>query len=67
MVVFYVMSGGIHPFHAASAADVENKIVNGYSNSDLSAVKDRVAVDMVETMLEDDPADRPSADTLLRY
>ena len=66
LVAFYMMSGGMHPFHAASAADVERKIVNGRSDSDLSAVKDQVAVDMVEKMLADHPVDRPFADTLLR-
>ena len=64
MVAFYVMSGGTHPFHAASEEDVEKKIACG--NPDLSAVQDQVAVDMVKTMLADDPDDRPSALSLLR-
>ena len=64
MVVFYVMSGGIHPFDDAShTADVENNIING--NSDLSSLQDSLAVDMVETMLAANPADRPSTQTLL--
>ena len=66
MVAFYMISGGTHPFHAASAADVERKMVNGRSDSDLSAVQDQVAVDMVKKMLADLQADRPFADTLLR-
>ena len=66
LVTFYMMSGGMHPFHAASAADVERKMVNGRSDSDLSAVQDLVAVDMVETMLADLQADRPCAEILLR-
>ncbi|KAI0230589.1 putative serine/threonine-protein kinase irlD [Lamellibrachia satsuma] len=70
MVVFYVRSGGIHPFddttsHTASDAVVQKNIISG--KSDLSAVKDRLAVDMVKTMLAANPADRPSADTLLRH
>ncbi|KAI0230590.1 hypothetical protein LSAT2_019084 [Lamellibrachia satsuma] len=69
MVVFYVLSGGIHPFddasHTASDTHIPINIIN--DNSDLSAVKDRLAVDMVKTMLAANPADRPSADTLLRH
>ncbi|KAI0226069.1 hypothetical protein LSAT2_023225 [Lamellibrachia satsuma] len=42
-------------------------MVNGRIDSDLSAVQDQVAVDMVEKMLADHPVDRPSADTLLRH
>ncbi|KAI0235862.1 Serine/threonine-protein kinase/endoribonuclease IRE2 [Lamellibrachia satsuma] len=67
LVTFYMMSGGRHPFHAASAADVKRKMVNGRSDSNLSAVQDLVAVDMVKKMLADNQADRPFADTLLRH
>ena len=67
MVAFYVTSGGIHPFddasHTTSDADVQRNISNG--NSDLSAVQDRLFVNMVERMLAASPADRPSAHTLL--
>ena len=62
MVAFYVMSGGTHPFHAASEEDVENQT----GNPDWSAVQDRLALDMVKPMLADDPDDRPSAPSLLR-
>ena len=69
MVAFYVTSGGIHPFADASPttsdADVQDNIMNG--KSDLLVVKDRLFVDMIEKMLEGNPADRPSAHTLLRY
>ena len=64
MISFFVVSGGRHPFHAASDADVEEKIANG--QPDLSSVSDRLALDLVEKMLEDVPADRPPADKLLK-
>ena len=65
MVSFYVMSGGRHPFDAASDAAVEQRITNG--QPDLSSVTDLVAHDLVEKMLEDTPAHRPAADKLLEY
>ena len=65
MVAFYMMSGGRHPFEAASDDDVEAKIENG--QPDLSSVTDVVAHDLVKKMLEDTPANRPAAKTLLKY
>ena len=65
MVAFYVMSGGRHPFEAASDAAVEVKITNG--QPDLSSVTDLVAQDLVKKMLEDIPSNRPAAKRLLKY
>ena len=65
MVAFYVMSGGRHPFEAATDAAVEQKITTG--QPDLSSVTDLVAQDLVEKMLEDIPANRPAANQLLKY
>ena len=64
MVSFYMMSGRTHPYDAARHSDIERNIVN--DNPDLSAVHDPVAVDFVQTMLAANPADRPSADVLLK-
>jgi serine/threonine protein kinase len=64
MISFFMMSGGRHPFHALSDADVEEKIANG--QPDMSSVSDRLAVDLVEKMLAI-PANRPPADKLLKY
>ena len=65
MVSFYVMSGGRHPFEAASDAAVEQKITTG--QPDLSSVTDLAALDLVKKMLEHIPANRPDADKLLKY
>ena len=54
------MAGGRYPFDAASDTAVEKKIAKG--RPELSSVTDRVACDFVEKMLEDIPADRPSAE-----
>ena len=46
MILFYLMSGKVYPFDAATDDEVEAKIRLG--QSDLSSVTDHVAVDLVE-------------------
>ena len=62
MLVYYMISRGTHPFEAAN---VEAKIANG--QPDLSSVTNRLALDLVGKMLEENPANRPSVTKLLRY
>ena len=64
MLLFYMMSGKIHPFGYGSHTDVEHNIANG--TQDLSPVQDTVAVDLVQTMLTHDPTKRPSTDDVLK-
>ena len=52
MVSFYLLSGKIYPFDAATD-DIEAKIRLG--QSDLSSVTDRVVVDLVQRMLRNNP------------
>jgi len=66
MLVYYMLSGGVHPYHAATHSDVEQNIVNDRPNLSSPSLTDVVALDLVETMLSANPADRPSASKLSR-
>jgi len=59
------MSGGIHPFNAATDTDVDRNIITDHS--DFASVTDHVALDLVKAMLQDISPARPSAKSLLRY
>ena len=65
MVSSYLISGGDHPFEAATDADVETNIRHG--QPDLTSVTDCFAVDLVARMLKTIPQDRPHAKTLRGY
>ena len=65
MVAFYIMSSGTHPYERNGETFLtECNIV--HDSPDLSAVQDKVACDIVASMLAADPPKRPSAAQLLR-
>ena len=66
MITFYVMSKGTHPFEppASGTKTTDTLIIEGQST--LSAVKDKVALDLVKSMLDSEPSKRPSATKLLK-
>ena len=63
MVCFYVMSRCIHPY-GVKRSELSYNIRHG--KKDISAEKNRVAQDLLEGMLADDPDARPSAEQVLR-
>ena len=65
MVSSYLISGGDHPFKAATDADVETNIKHGQPN--LTSMTDCLAVHLVGRMLENSPHDRPQVSTLCGY
>ena len=64
MVGYYITSRGKHPFHASTCHYVEHKILHDDPN--LSALNEPIVQDLIVSMLQPEPTDRPSAATLLR-
>ena len=64
MLVYYVLSGGRHPF-VDSPYSCKRNIVNG--RYDLSAIEDRAARDLVASMLCSVPDCRPTVVECLNH
>lgn len=65
MLVYYILSDGKHPFDGNNSKDRETNIKEGkYS---LDGVGDIVAQDLIKTMINKDPAQRPTIDEALQH
>ena len=64
MVGYYIKSRGKHPFHAEKPRDVETRILN--NDPDKTALNEPLVEDLIISMLQPEPKDRPSAADLLR-
>ncbi|XP_056156284.1 serine/threonine-protein kinase/endoribonuclease IRE1-like [Lampris incognitus] len=63
MLIYYIFSGGHHPF--GKGFECEYNIYNGKYK--LEHVRDVVAVDLVESMINEDPKKRPTVDQCLAH
>ncbi|KAI4822212.1 hypothetical protein KUCAC02_007771 [Chaenocephalus aceratus] len=64
MVIYYVLSGGHHPFGDISY-ECENNIVKG--NYTLEHVQDVLAKDLIERMIDAEPKNRPKVEECLNH
>ncbi|XP_033992582.1 serine/threonine-protein kinase ppk4-like isoform X5 [Trematomus bernacchii] len=64
MVIYYVLSGGHHPFGDISY-ECENNIVKG--NYTLEHVQDVLAKDLIEWMIDAEPKNRPKVEECLKH
>ncbi|XP_043084607.1 serine/threonine-protein kinase/endoribonuclease IRE1-like [Puntigrus tetrazona] len=68
MLVYYILSGGKHPFDAKDtkdAKDREENIKKGLHS--LEGLQDIVAKDLIEWMINKDPSERLTIDEVLRH
>ncbi len=63
MLVYYILSDGKHPFE--DTKDREENIKKGKHS--LEDLQDIVAKDLIEWMINKDPAERPTIDEVLRH
>ncbi|XP_062399942.1 uncharacterized protein LOC134089513 [Sardina pilchardus] len=63
MLVYYILSCGHHPFGEGIRCEIN--ILDGKYNLDL--VKDELAKDLIEWMIQDDPKDRPRVEETLTH
>lgn len=65
MLVYYILSGGNHPFDVNNSKDRETNIIKGiYSLDDVS---DIVAQDLIKGMINIEPAQRPTIEEVLQH
>ncbi|KAA0706117.1 putative serine/threonine-protein kinase irlF [Triplophysa tibetana] len=65
MLVYYILSGGKHPFDVNDSKDRETNIRKGnYSLADVSYI---VAQDLIKGMINIDPAQRPTIEEVLQH
>ncbi|XP_035768718.1 serine/threonine-protein kinase/endoribonuclease IRE1-like [Neolamprologus brichardi] len=64
MLIYYILSGGHHPFGDISCK-CESNIDDG--NYSLDHVQDMVAKDLIEWMINKEPKDRPKVDECLKH
>lgn len=65
MLMYYIMSGGSHPFDISRPFQLESNIYEGkYS---LKHVQDVVANDLIEWMINKEPIDRPTVEQCLNH
>ncbi|KAJ4948724.1 hypothetical protein JOQ06_020249 [Pogonophryne albipinna] len=64
MVIYYILSGGHHPFGDKSY-ECEHNIVKG--NYTLEHVQDVLAKDLIEWMIDAEPKNRPKVEECLRH
>ncbi|XP_041821252.1 serine/threonine-protein kinase/endoribonuclease IRE1-like [Chelmon rostratus] len=64
MLIYFVLSGGHHPFGDKSCK-CENNIIEG--NYSLHHVQDVVAKDLIEWMITEEPKDRPKVEECLSH
>nr|XP_029507245.1 serine/threonine-protein kinase/endoribonuclease ire-1-like isoform X1 [Oncorhynchus nerka] len=67
MLVYYVLSGGHHPFEGPLGDELEQNrnIIKGTYT--LEHVADEVAKDLIEWMINEDPAGRPTVEETLNH
>ncbi|KAI4808201.1 hypothetical protein KUCAC02_000266 [Chaenocephalus aceratus] len=66
MVIYYVLSGGHHPFGDISyECECEHNIVKG--NYTLEHVQDVLAKDLIERMIDAEPKNRPKVEECLKH
>ncbi|XP_032437949.1 uncharacterized protein LOC116732105 isoform X1 [Xiphophorus hellerii] len=65
MLMYYILSGGKHPFNVSRSFQLESNIDEGkYSLDD---VQDVVAKDLIEWMINKEPTDRPRVEQCLSH
>lgn len=65
MLMYYILSGGKHPFNVSKSFQLESNIDEGkYSLDD---VQDVVAKDLIEWMINKEPTDRPRVEQCLSH
>uniref|UniRef100_A0A3B5L947 Protein kinase domain-containing protein n=1 Tax=Xiphophorus couchianus TaxID=32473 RepID=A0A3B5L947_9TELE len=65
MLMYYILSGGKHPFNISRSFQLESNIDEGkYSLDD---VQDVVAKDLIEWMINKEPTDRPRVEQCLSH
>lgn len=65
MLVYYILSGGKHPFDSGLDIECELNIYKGkYS---LDYIEDLVAKDLIELMISDEPEKRPNVEDCLNH
>ncbi|KAK5611596.1 hypothetical protein CRENBAI_014687 [Crenichthys baileyi] len=65
MLIYYILSGGKHPFNITKSFQLESNIDEGkYS---LDYVQDVVANDLIEWMINKEPTDRPRVEQCLSH
>uniref|UniRef100_A0A8C7CPG0 Serine/threonine-protein kinase ppk4-like n=1 Tax=Oncorhynchus kisutch TaxID=8019 RepID=A0A8C7CPG0_ONCKI len=65
MLVYYVLSGGHHPFEGPLGDEQNLNIIKGTYT--LEHVADEVAKDLIEWMINEDPAGRPTVEETLNH
>ncbi|MEQ2284679.1 hypothetical protein AMECASPLE_023999 [Ameca splendens] len=65
MLIYYILSGGKHPFNITKSFQLESNIDEG--NYSLDYVQDVVANDLIEWMINKEPTDRPRVEQCLSH
>lgn len=67
MLVYYIVSGGHHPFEDPLGDELEQNgnIIKGTYT--LEHVADEVAKDLIEWMINEDPDERPTVEETLNH
>ena len=67
MLVYYILSGGHHPFEGPLGEEFEHNrnIIKGTYT--LEHVADEVAKDLIEWMINENPDDRPTVEETLNH
>ena len=65
MLIYYILSGGEHPFDSGTDCRCKPNILDG--NYSLHHVQDVIAKDLIEAMIDGDPDKRPTVEECLAH